>query len=203
MIKVSVISPIYNREQWVENLLDNLQPQTLKEIEFIIVDDGSSDRTYEYLLAKTKGDNRFQIIKSPENKGPYHARNIGLAQAKGEYIGFFDCDDKIPVDYFESLYEQAKTENADIVYGLYNNIPHRLQKIQNQSDKFKVLKNGAIWDKLYKKEYLDTKHISFTEGLYTADNLFVLQAFLQTNNIVLTPRRITSTPSKKIQSGKI
>lgn len=186
MIKVSVISPIYNREQWVENLLDNLQSQTLKEIEFIIIDDGSSDKTYEYLLAKTKGDNSFQIIKSPENKGPYHARNIGLAQAKGEYIGFFDCDDKIPVDYFESLYEQAKTENADIVYGLYNNIPHRLQKIQNQSDKFKVLKNGAIWDKLYKKEYLDTKHISFTEGLYTADNLFVLQAFLQTNNIVLT-----------------
>ena len=186
MIKVSVISPIYNREQWVENLLNNLQSQTLKEIEFIIVDDGSSDKTYELLQAKTKGDNRFQIMKSPENKGPYHARNIGLAQAKGEYIGFFDCDDKIPKDYFESLYEQAKAESADIVYGIYNNIPHRIKKIQSMSDKFKVLKNGAIWDKLYRKEYLDTNHISFTEGLYTADNLFILQAFLQTDNIVLT-----------------
>lgn len=185
MIKVSVISPIYNREQWVENLLDNLQSQTLKEIEFIIVDDGSSDKTYELLQVKTKGDNRFQIMKSPENKGPYHARNIGLAQAKGEYIGFFDCDDKISEDYFESLYKQAQVENANIVYSIYNNISHRIKKIQSQSDKFKVLKNGAIWDKLYKKEYLDTNHISFTEGLYTADNLFVLQAFLQTDKIVL------------------
>ena len=185
MIKVSVISPIYNREQWVKNLLDNLQPQTLKEIEFIIIDDGSSDKTYELLQNKSKGDNRFQITKSPENKGPYHARNIGLAQAKGEYIGFFDCDDKISEDYFENLYEQAKAENADIVYGLYNSIPHRIKKIQRQSDKFKVLKNGAIWDKLYRKEYLDTKHISFTEGLYTADNLFVLQAFWLTDSITL------------------
>lgn len=190
MIKVSVISPIYNREQWVESLLNNLQSQTLKEIEFIIIDDGSSDKTYELLQNKSKGDNRFQIIKSPENNGPYHARNIGLVQAKGEYIGFFDCDDKIPEDYFESLYEQAKAENANIVYGLYNNIPHRIKKIQSMSDKFKVLKNGAIWDKLYRKEYLDTSHIRFTEGLYTADNLFVLQAFLQTDKIVLV-----STPN--------
>ena len=93
--KVSVITPIYNREQWVENLLCNLQKQTLKEIEFIIIDDGSADKTYEILKEKVGGDKRFYLIKSPENKGPSHARNIGLAQARGEYVGFFDCDDAI------------------------------------------------------------------------------------------------------------
>lgn len=67
--KVSVITPIYNREQWVENLLCNLQKQTLKKIEFIIIDDGSADKTYEILKEKVGGDKRFYLIKSPETKG--------------------------------------------------------------------------------------------------------------------------------------
>ena len=183
--KVSVITPIYNREQWVENLLCNLQKQTLKEIEFIIIDDGSADKTYEILKEKVGGDKRFYLIKSPENKGPSHARNIGLVQARGEYVGFFDCDDAIPSDYFASLYHQAKAQNADIVYAAYNNLLHRIGQIKAPQDKYRVLKNGAIWDKLYRKKYLNTHHIRFTEGLYTADNLFVLQAFMQTDNIIL------------------
>ena len=150
--KVSVITPIYNREQWVENLLCNLQKQTLKEIEFIIIDDGSADKTYEILKEKVGGDKRFYLIKSPENKGPSHARNIGLVQARGEYVGFFDCDDAIPSDYFASLYHQAKAQNADIVYAAYNNLLHRIGQIKAPQDKYRVLKNGAIWDKLYRKK---------------------------------------------------
>ena len=183
--KVSVITPIYNREQWVENLLCNLQKQTLKEIEFIIIDDGSADKTYEILKEKVGKDKRFYLIKSPENEGPSHARNIGLVRARGEYVGFFDCDDAIPSDYFASLYQQAKAQNADIVYAAYNNLLHRIGQIKAPQDKYRVLKNGAIWDKLYRKKYLNTHHIRFTEGLYTADNLFVLQAFMQTDNIIL------------------
>ena len=186
MIKVSVISPIYNREQWVENLLNNLQAQTLKEIEFIIIDDGSSDKTYSKLKRKTGKDKRFVLLKSATNQGPYHARNMGLIRAKGEYIGFFDCDDKIPVDYFQSLYEQAKTAAADIIYTSFNNNLHLLTQIKAPEDKFKVLKNGAIWDKLYKRDYLQANDIRFEEGLYTADNLFILQAFMRTDKIIIT-----------------
>lgn len=187
MIKVSVITPIFNREKWVKNLLDNLLAQTLPEIEFIIIDDGSTDNTFTLLKQKTQKDIRFHLIKNAENKGPYQARNLGLKQAKGEYIGFFDCDDKIPQDYFQSLYEQAASAQADIIYAMYNNEPHRIAKIQTEADKFKALKNGAIWDKLYKRTYLNAHKICFTEGLYTADNLFVLKTFLQTDKIILTP----------------
>ncbi len=186
MKKVSVITPIYNRENWVENLVAQLKGQTLQEVEFIVVDDGSTDKTLEKIKQLTKNDRRFNVIASPENKGPYCARNLGLEKAQGEYIGFFDSDDKIPADYFQSLYGQAAAENADVVYAIYNNIAHRINKIQNLQDKFKVLKNGAIWDKLYRREYLNSQHIRFVEGLYTADNLFVLQVFLRTSKIVLT-----------------
>lgn len=200
MIKVSVITPVYNRENWVENMIKNLPSQILEEIEFIIVDDGSSDKTYEEIIKRTKEDKRFVVIKSQENKGPYHARNIGLEKSQGEYIGFFDSDDNIPQDYFKSLYEQAKKQNADIIYTTFNNIPHELPRIKKEEDKLKVIKNGAIWDKLFKKEYLIKNQIKFTEGLYTADNLFILQAFLQTNNIILT-----SAPSYeyRLQSDSI
>ena len=200
MIKVSVITPIYNRENWVENLVKNLKAQTLNEIEFIIIDDGSNDKTYEKIRKQTQQDKRFVLIKSLKNLGPYHARNIGLEKAQGEYIGFFDSDDNIPEDYFQSLYEQAIPKQADIVYTSYNNLSHLLKQITTEIDKIRVLKNGAIWDKLFKRKYLNKKQIKFTEGLYTADNLFIIQAFLQTNNIVLT-----ATPSYeyKIQKDSI
>lgn len=186
MIKVSVITPIYNREKFVEHLVENLKAQTLKEIEFVIIDDGSGDNTFRQLKQKIGKDKRFVLIKSLENRGPYHARNMGLQKVRGEYVGFFDSDDKIPTDYFQSLYEQAKVKDADIIYTCFNNERHLVAEIRKRQDKFRVLKNGAIWDKLYKQSYLQTNNLKFEEGLYTADNLFILQAFMQTDNIVLT-----------------
>lgn len=194
--KVSVITPIYNREQWVENLLCNLQKQTLKEIEFIIIDDGSADKTYEILKEKVGGDKRFYLIKSPENKGPSHARNIGLVQARGEYVGFFDCDDAIPSDYFASLYHQAKAQNIDIVSWGANIINEGLSKnnrgiiIGREYHKIKLIgqKNideniilqstYTVWNKLFKKEIINKFKLKFAEGKLFEDNDFTIMYML-------------------------
>ena len=96
--KVSVIIPVYNRVNLVDGALEILKSQTLKDIEFLIIDDGSKDGSYDYLVKTTKSDERFKIFKFDENSGPSNARNFAINQATGEYIGFFDIDDKMICD---------------------------------------------------------------------------------------------------------
>lgn len=184
MPSVSVIIPTYNREHLVLDALAQLKNQSLKEIEFIIIDDGSDDNSYDLLCKKTKQDKRF-IILQQNHLGPSAARNKGLLKARGKYIGFFDIDDKIPNNYFLELYNIANRQNADIVYTSYNSIPHYCESTLTRADKIKALRNGSIWDKLYKKDLITKNHIQFAEGLYTADNLWCIQTFSFAKEVVL------------------
>ena len=111
-IKVSVIIPVYNVEKYIERCLESVIHQTLKEIEIIIINDGSSDSTSKK-IEKFLGDNRVIYIKT-ENKGQSAARNKGLQIAKGEYVGFVDSDDYIDLDFYEKLYKRIKETNSDI-----------------------------------------------------------------------------------------
>lgn len=183
-IKVSVITPTYNRAHLITTALNMLKSQTLKEIEFIVVDDGSSDNTHSLLLQETKEDKRFIIIKQ-SNQGPSVARNNALKQANGQYIGFFDIDDVIPDNYYEELYKNAITNDADIVFTSYNNIKHHLQTAPTRLHRLQTLRNGAIWDKLYKKSLITQNNITFAEGLYTADNLWCIQTFSHAKSLNL------------------
>ena len=111
-IKVSVIIPVYNVEKYIERCLESIVNQTLKEIEIIIINDGSNDETSKK-LEKFLGDVRVIYIKT-ENRGQSAARNKGLKIAKGEYIGFVDSDDYIDLDFYEKLYKRIKETNSDI-----------------------------------------------------------------------------------------
>src|SRR5690606_18456015 len=91
-IKISVIIPVYNGEKYLENCIKSLQNQTLKEIEFIFINDGSNDNTLS-ILKKYENDPRIKVF-SQINKGVSAARNKGIQKATGEYIGFLDCDDE-------------------------------------------------------------------------------------------------------------
>ena len=113
MVKVSVIVPAYNVEGYINDCLESLVNQTLKEIEIIVVNDGSTDRTSEIISKFSAKDSRMKIINQ-ENQGLSAARNNGMQQATGEYIGFVDSDDYIDLDFYEKLYEAAKTNDADI-----------------------------------------------------------------------------------------
>lgn len=177
-ITVSVIVATYNRIGCIKRAIRELKEQREEGIEIICIDDGSTDGTYEEGIKEIGGDERFIVKRLKENKGPSVARNEGLKWARGEYIGFYDTDDEIPENYYEDLYRAGKESGADIVYTNYNETEHR-----EGEGKFSILKNGAVWDKIYRRELIEGNKIRFLEGRYTADNLFNVEAFIKAKKI--------------------
>ena len=116
-VKVSIIIPVYNTEKYLRKCLDSVCNQTLQDIEIICVNDCSTDDSLEILKEYASNDNRIKIINFTENKGVAIARNTAIEQAKGEYIGFVDSDDYVDLDFYEKLYNAAKSENAELVVG--------------------------------------------------------------------------------------
>lgn len=189
---ISVIVPVYNRCNFCKTALKYLKNQTLNNIEFIIVDDGSTDGTYDYLVSNTKSDERFIIKKLDKNSGPSVARNLALGIATGKYIGFFDIDDEIPDDYFESLFNIAESNNSDIVFTAHNEAFHK--KVgnirRNLDEKIESLHNGALWDKLFLFDLVKKNKITFPEGRYCADNVFVFKMFYYAKTVTLTNKPV-------------
>lgn len=112
--KVSVIMPVYNSEKYLRQCLDTVINQTLKEIEIICVDDGSTDGSLNILLEYMRKDNRISVVVQ-KNKYAGVARNTGLKLATGEYLSFLDSDDLFDLDMLEKMYETAKKDNSDTV----------------------------------------------------------------------------------------
>lgn len=114
MIKVSVIVPIYNAEKYLKQCLDSIVVQTLKEIEIILIDDGSTDGSAE-ICKKYLSDSRVSYYHK-ENEGLAAARDDGMMRANGEYIGFVDADDWLKPEMYERMYNAAKTNDSDVVF---------------------------------------------------------------------------------------
>ena len=99
---VSVIIPVYNGRNYLPDIVKCLQKQTCKDMEIIIVNDGSTDNSYELAVKLAETDDRIKVLTQP-NRGPGAARNTGLQAATGEYITFVDADDRLPEDYIQAL----------------------------------------------------------------------------------------------------
>ena len=113
MSKISIIVPVYNTEKYLSKCLNSLIKQTYKDIEIIVVNDGSKDKSLEIAKKIAKQDNRIKVFNK-ENGGLSSARNFGIEKASGEYIGFVDSDDYIKENMFEILYNMIKEANAKI-----------------------------------------------------------------------------------------
>lgn len=113
--KVSVVIPVYNAEKYLHECLKSLQEQTLRDIEVIMVNDGSTDGTQAICESYSQQDARFVLINQ-ENGGSAAARRTGMLRARGEYIGFLDSDDWAGPEMFEKLYAAASEKNCDIVF---------------------------------------------------------------------------------------
>lgn len=113
--KVSIIVPIYNVEKYLDRCMDSLLNQTLKDIEIIMVDDGSPDRCPQMCDEYAKQDGRIRVIHK-KNAGLGYARNSGLEVATGEYVAFVDSDDYVDTSMYEKLYNQAKASKSDAVF---------------------------------------------------------------------------------------
>lgn len=114
MIKVSIVIPVYNVEGYLPECLDSLINQTLKDIEIICINDGSTDNSLEILNDYAQKDNRIKVIDK-ENEGQGIARNLGIELAQGEFIGFVDPDDWVEPEMYEQMYNQAKKLSSQIV----------------------------------------------------------------------------------------
>ena len=113
--KVSVIIPVYNTEKYVQLAIESICQQTLNELEIIIVDDGSTDRSPDILHQLAEQDHRIQVYKQ-KNQGPSVTRNTGMEYAKGQYIYFMDSDDRLETNALELCYQKCETEYLDFVF---------------------------------------------------------------------------------------
>ena len=117
---ISVIVPVYNVEEYLEECLDSIQCQTYKNIEVILVNDGSTDSSKDICEKYCEKDNRFKLFCQP-NKGLSATRNRGMSESKGEFISFVDSDDVLKEDMLEQLMKQMSVEEVDIVECWYTN----------------------------------------------------------------------------------
>jgi glycosyltransferase involved in cell wall biosynthesis len=115
MKKVSIIIPVYNSEKYIEKTLESVLGQTYENIEVIVIDDGSADKSGEIVERIAKEDSRLQYFRIP-NGGPGNARNVGVSKATGEYIGFCDGDDIIKPQMYEKLVSYLEKADADIAF---------------------------------------------------------------------------------------
>ena len=108
MVKISIIIPVYNTENYLSECLDSVINQTLNEIEVICINDASTDSSLDILDDYSKYSDKIKIINCSENKGQGNARNIGITQAKGKYILFLDSDDWLELNACEELFKMAE-----------------------------------------------------------------------------------------------
>lgn len=123
---ISVIVPVYNVEEYLEECLKSIQKQTYSDIEVILVNDGSTDRSKEICERYCEKDSRFKLVNQ-ENKGLSGARNRGMLESKGEFISFVDSDDVLKEDMLEQLMKQMTSEDIDIVECWYTNEKQELE----------------------------------------------------------------------------
>lgn len=199
MTKVSVIVPVYNVSEYLVKCLESLVNQTLKDIEIICINDGSTDNSYDILVSYAEKYPQIKILNQ-ENKGLSAARNNGMKLAQGEFIGFVDSDDWVGLDFIEKLYLAAKECDADIAAGGIMKVKGNNQKIniafaeqklitdiQDKLEICKIPKYCYVWNKIYKRLKLEENAIEFFEGANFEDVRFTIRALYYMEKFVTVP----------------
>lgn len=197
---ISVIVPVYKVEKYLNQCVESIVNQTYRNLEIILVDDGSPDNCPAMCDAWAAKDSRIKVIHK-ENGGLSDARNAGLDIAAGAYIAFVDSDDWIAPDFLELLYEALKAKNADIAEcGVAyvdeggNVLRNRATANLSEMDKIEalrrlVLEDGiyqTVWNKLYRREVIDG--IQFEKGRHHEDDFWTYQVFDRADRLATVNR---------------
>ena len=191
-MEMSVVVPAYNEEKRISlslPLIYSSLTRRFSRFEIIVVDDGSTDHTYDILKSyKDESSGLIRLIRQ-ENMGPSAARNKGLAIAKGTYIGFVDGDDFIAKNMYEKLHEEIQADNIDLVccgrFDYYNNdkvlsrFPDTIASNHSLAQTPRVLNKTTlhICDKLFKKEIIQKYNLSFPEHIFFAEDCYFLTMY--------------------------
>lgn len=200
---VSVVVPVHNGERTIKRCVDSILNQNYRDIEIILVDDNSTDLTYDILQdLKNKHANIVCIKLTGGSKGVSYARNIGLRAAKGKYIGFVDADDFISENMYQVMVSKICSLDSDIVVCAYSFVYDNYQVVNptkylgseyeavfsSEAAILELMKmhnarfTGHVWDKLYKKEVIGD--INFVEGIHCyEDTLFNVEVMIKAKRI--------------------
>lgn len=204
-IGVSFIIPVYNAAHYLREALDSLQAQTLKDVEFICINDGSQDESGAILDEYAQKDSRFRIYHR-NNCGVSETRNFGMAQAKGEYIAFMDADDFVEPNLAETVYAICIKENLDLCcydFQMFdaksgNPLEHHWT-LKNQAKNFifnrtvspKALRRwafaGNVWSVFFNKRFIEKNAFSFPPIPLGEDLVFLCSALFKTTRAYFLP----------------
>lgn len=190
---ISVIIPVYNVEPYLRKCLDSVVNQTYRNLEILVIDDGSTDGSGA-ICDEYASDRRMRIFHT-ENRGLSCARNLGLDEAKGEWIGFVDSDDWIEPDMYEALLKRAEETGADIVEcGVFREYPGRTverkkkeRKVSGERAVQELLVrelSNAVWNKLWKRRCFET--IRFPEERIFEEYSVTYQVFAASDTVSTT-----------------
>lgn len=218
--KVSVIIPIYNVEPYLRECLDSVVNQTLRDIEIICVNDGSTDNSGAILAEYAALDERITVI-TQENGGLSAARNAGMDIAKGKYIYFIDSDDYIDLDALEVLYNRAEELEVDVLCFDFSRFDDQSREVvfRLPQRKYEEVRTGCalmaamrddgvywvgVWVFFISRKLLEKRNLQFYKGIIYEDNLFIAQLLLQAHRTAhiqrefyhwrLRPQSILTTP---------
>ena len=219
-VKISVLVPIYNSGDYLTTCLDSLLRQSMKELEFILVNDGSTDQSLEIMKRYKKNDSRF-VILDKENTGYGDSLNEAMNIARGEYIGIVEPDDFCDEKMFETLYGLVKGGDYDIARGEYfeycdgERKQHKLKIGVGKKSVFVPVRDyavfyeaPAIWSAIYKKEMINKNEIKFlpTAGATYQDTGFNFKTLACAKKVVYTNRPVyyyrMDNPSSSVKDLK-
>ena len=202
--KLSVIIPVYNAEDFLEQCLDSVLGQTLSDIEVFCIDDGSDDRSPAILEEYAAKDSRI-VVMHQENKGAGTARNLGMEYASGEYVHFLDSDDYLELDAYEKMYSVAKKHNIDVIKTRVNGIDsvtgervdnrhydlsglsskdfNRVLRFTDMPENFARHICVVPWNGIYRREFLVENNIRFNSLVCVNDRSFY-------NHVIIKAKRI-------------
>ena len=203
MTKVSIIVPFHNVEQYISKCLTSLIYQTLQDIEIILIDDASTDKSREIAESYMKNDSRIILLTNENMLGQSSSRNKGLEIAKGEYVGFVDSDDWFELEMYEKMYNKAISDYTDITMcqallyddkegTTYSTDYYSLKPLEQMGDKtfsFQETKaeildiNVVLWNKIYRRTFLQTIAAKFSEGYIYEDLPFFFQSYLKAEKV--------------------
>jgi len=204
---VSVVIPMFNSQDFILNTLLSIQKQSYKNIEIIVVDDGSTDGSFEQVNELASKDKRIKLLRQ-KNSGAGIARNHGMDIAKGEYIRFVDSDDILPEDSIEYMLKMAKEYKVDVVLGPMHfywseektRLPHPHKKIYGKDHRIvdpkghiELGENASVCNKLYKTSFLKKNDIRFPDRhIIAEDIIFTFKVYFSLSKmLILSSEKVT------------
>lgn len=201
-MKVSVIIPIYKVEAFIERCATTLMEQTLREMEYIFVDDATPDHSIQILeevVARyPERKEQVRIVHHEENKGLPAARNTGLALATGEYIFHCDSDDYVELTMLEEMYNTAKAQDADIVWCDWyltfaeNERYMKQPSFETPMEALKAMLSGGmkynVWNKLVRRSLYTDNDIQFPAGYGMGEDMTMMMLFVHAKNVAYIPK---------------